>query len=223
MESLKITAQLYSGFASSDEWSPALDGILAYRHMQEVLGSEEFGLAASDPQRLAPVEGLPLEVVVWREWWWYSCSLPIYSQAAEVTRHLHRRFDAQHAERHVDLGGKSGRVMVAAGPYKNRRLGIRHHVTDRVEWYAVGDRAEIERLLRGCGHIGMKYAAGFGRVRSWHVEPIGDDPEDRAYRHRPLPVEYADEIEVVGPKMIWGLRPPVRLAENQTLCVMPSV
>jgi CRISPR type IV-associated protein Csf3 len=221
VQTLRITAELYSGFASSDPWSPTIDGIIAYWHLQDALGSEQFALNTSDPARQHPVEGLPLEVVRWRDWWWYACSLPIYEQAAEVTRYMHRRFDAQHAERYLDLQGKSGRILTAAGPYKNRRLGIRHHVTDRVQWYAVGDAAEVERLLLRCGNIGMKYGAGFGRVRRWLVEPIVDDPDDRAYRYRPLPVEYATEIGVTGSTIEYGLRPPARIAENRTLCVIP--
>lgn len=222
MMPLRITAHLHSGFAAADRWSPALDGILAYWHLREVLGPEEFAITSADNAAMRPVEGLPLEVVHHGQWWWYACSSPMYSAAATVIRHIHRRFDARQAERHCDFQCRSEKVQVNAGPYKNRRLLLQQHITGQVQWHAVGDAAEVYRLLAQCPNIGAKFGAGFGRVRRWEVVEGDDTDATLARRHRPLPLEYADAQGVTGPLMEWGIRPPGRCKENRALCVMPT-
>ena len=42
MQSLTVTAHLMTGFASKFDWSPSLDGILAWVVQRERLGVEEF-------------------------------------------------------------------------------------------------------------------------------------------------------------------------------------
>lgn len=221
MQPLIITAHLMTGFASSDPWSPAIDGILAYQFMREKLGAEEFALHAHRDDQQEPVEGLPLAVERWGDWWWYQCSTPIYRSHAEVTRHLHRRFDAGSAERYWNNQGKSGKVMTGAGPYKNARLSLLQHVTPAVRWAVVGDKPEIERLLALVTHIGARCGSGYGRVRNWEVEEAETLAEDLARQHRPLPETHPDALALEGPRMVWGLRPPGRHPLNITDCAMP--
>lgn len=218
MQALKITAELMTGFASSDPWSPAIDGILAYQFMREKLGDEEFSVRSHRSDKQEVVEGLPLGVERHGDLWWYQCSFPEYTSVAEVTRHTHRRFDARQAEKYWGTPGKSGKVLVAAGPYKNARLKVRQHVTPRVSWHCIGDQAEIERLLARVTHIGARIGAGYGRVRRWVVEP--SDCEHAARFRRGLPVAFASEHGLEGMQVIHGIRPPARHPDNKTLCVM---
>lgn len=223
MRPLVVQARLTgAGFASGDRWSPAIDALLGYWAMRERLGVEEAAARAADTSRLEPVEGLPLEVVRWREWWWYACSTPVYEQAAERQKHFHRRFDDGLAARYGPEGLK--RVATSAGPYKSARLTATVRVTRLLTWHVVGDQPEIERLLRRCHWIGAKHAQGHGRVLGWEVRESETPEETRnaAYTHRPLPVEYASERGLGGPILWWGVRPPGRLPANQTLCVMPA-
>ncbi len=218
MEALVVTAKLRNGFAASDPWSPALDAILGYWMLREQLGEAAFTAGAADAANLSAVEGLPLERIEHDAWWWYACSAPIYTEAAQTLRYYHRRFDAQAAERHAAITRK--RVEVKAGPYKASRLNQVVHTCGGVQWHVVGDASEIRRLLRRCSAIGAKVGAGFGAVAEWTVEEGGD--LHTALYHRPLPERYADLKGIDGPRMIWGLRPPARLRDNQTLCVMPD-
>lgn len=213
MQALKVTAHLASGFIAADPWSPSLDGILAYWHMREQLG-DEFATTSAQPHVMEPVTGLPLRVESHGALWWYACSSPIYETAAKVRRYLHRRFDDAQ-ERYLDIQGKSGKVLVAAGPYKNARNAYMQTVTGRIEWHVIGERVEIERLLRRCWHIGARTGSGFGRVRRWE---FGEGDEHLALTHRPIPEEAAKSV---GPRMVWGIRPPGRLPINRTMCVMP--
>lgn len=222
MQPLIITAHLMTGFASSDPWSPAIDGILAYQFMREKLGAEEFALNQHRNDKLQPVDGLPLAVEQWQSWWWYQCSSPIYRAHADVTRYLHRRFDAGAAERYWGNQGKSGKVLVAGGPYKNVRMPIIQHVTPAVHWSAVGDKAEVERLLSKVTHIGGRCGAGYGRIREWSVTDGGEQVKVLACGHRPLPVDHEKASVLCGPIIPWGVRPPVRHDGNITLCAMPE-
>jgi len=224
VEPLIVTARLRNGFAASDSWSPALDAILGYWLLRERLGEAAFTAGAAYSAALGPVEGLPLERIDHGDWWWYACSSPIYTEAAQTLRYYHRRFDAQYSERHAAITRK--RVEVKAGPYKASRLSEVVHTCPDVRWHVIGDAAEITRVLRRCTAIGARVGAGFGAVAEWEVSESGfttdDMAADLARRHRPVPVEYARQNGIVGPEMIWGLRPPARLRGNQTLCVMPD-
>lgn len=215
MQPLRVIAHLANGFASLDPWSPSLDAILAYHMLREHLGSEDF--AAQTDDMMSPVEGLPLAVERHGELWWYMCSSPQYLSVAEHIRHFHRRFDAQQAERF--LAPQKARVNVTAGPLKAFRLPLRIVVCDRVQWHCIGERADIERLLRTCTHIGAKRGSGHGVVDRWEISH--DGMIDIARFMRPLPTEFAEAHHRGGDLMEWGIRPPGRLRENITLCIMP--
>jgi CRISPR type IV-associated protein Csf3 len=216
-EPLVITAHTPAGFASSDPWSPSLDGILAYWALREQLGEEEFGLGMSGQRE--PVEAeLPLERVGDGPYWFWAVSSPIYHGQGEFLHHYHRRFDAQAAERFLETG-RSGRVATSAGPYKAYRQAHLVHVAPSVSWHAIGDAAEIERLLSRCSTIGAGGTRGLGMVRRWTVE-TGGDP-NLARRWRPLPQELAGRIGVEGALLEWAVRPPGWARRNRCLCVMP--
>lgn len=88
-----------------------------------------------------------------------------------------------------------------------------------LEWHAVGDAAEIERLLRGVAQVGAHRGAGFGEVAEWLVEDGGEASERAARLRRPLPVGYARRLGLPGPVLPWGLVPPGRV--DRVECVMP--
>ena len=212
MQPLKITAILQNGFASSDPWSPSIDGILAYWHQREKLGEEEFAIGMVSNDTLSPVDDLPLKKI--GDPWYYACSSPIYDAQATFLRYFHRRFDTQKAEKYMEK--KRGRVSVKAGPYKNFRLTSQVHVCRNVTWHVIGDKKKIDVLLSKCHFIGSKVGVGNGKVLKWIVTEGGDP--NIAVNYRPVP---ANENQS-GTIMDWGLRPPARINENQFLCVMPE-
>lgn len=216
LKALKITAHLYNGFAASDNWSPALDGILAYWKLY-LADPDYFLLTQGRSDLMTPVERLPLERIEDGDWWWYACSAPIYTLHQMQRIHFHRRFDDQH-EQFLPEGTKS--ILTAAGPFKNYRKSIIFRVTDKIVWHVVGDRNEIQTLLNHCNHVGAKPAQGFGRVKRWEIT---DDADlQTALYQRPLPMGYAQVKGIKGAIMRWGIRPPARLPVNVTLCIMPE-
>jgi CRISPR type IV-associated protein Csf3 len=217
---LRVTAYLANGFASNDPWSPSLDGILAFWYLRENLGAEAFSATSVDSSQMAPVTGLPLAVKRFGDQWWYQCTSPRYESRAEFLRYFHRRFDAEHAARY--LPPHRARIPTKAGPFKAYRLTTRVIVCDLIEWDAVGDIAEVRRLLARCSAVGHKIGHGNGRVLRWDVAPVDADADQwPVLAQRPLPVEYAARAGIEGPEMLWGLRPPVRITQNQAVCVMP--
>lgn len=62
MEPIKITAHLRNGFAAADEWSPSLDGILAYWKLY-LADPEQFNITQGRSDLMEPVDGLPLEKI----------------------------------------------------------------------------------------------------------------------------------------------------------------
>lgn len=214
MTPMKITAELYNGFAASDDWSPNLDGILAYWKLR-LADPDGFLTAQGRSDLMGPVDGLPLEKIGTGEMWWWACSSPLYELAQQHRAYFHRRFDA-HQERFLPESTRT--VMTLAGPYKAYRKSVMLRVTREVSWHCVGDKAEIRALLDHCHHIGGKASQGYGRVKGWRYEP-GD--ENIALFHRPLPLDYARGRGITGPVMRWGLRPPARIPANNTECVMP--
>ncbi len=218
MEPLRVVAYTPAGFASSDQWSPSLDGILGYWQLREQLGEEEFALGMSGHSPMVePV--LPLARLNDGPEWFWAASAPLYHAQVDYLHYYHRRFDAFAAERYLATG-KSGKILISAGPYKQYRQAHQVHVAPSVTWHTVGDRAEIVRLLRRCAAIGAGVSRGPGRVVRWEVTTDGAD-ERMAMFHRPLPVAFAAAHGIDGPTMEWAIRPPGWARENRALCVMP--
>lgn len=218
MECIKITARLVDGFVSSDKWSPSIDGILAYRHVMNSIGSDRFALTQGNDSLMEPVEGLPVKVISSGDWWWYACSFPCFDMSRKEKKHFHRRFDQQHSD-HIHLGKKSGNVQVKAGPFKNYRRSIYKTLCDSISWHVIGDKLKIMQLLDEVTHVGAKHAQGYGEVVEWI---IGKGDDDKALLYRPLPVDYAKSKKIVGYEMLYGIRPPARLPKNKTVCIIPD-
>ena len=216
---LQVTAHLAAGYAASDDWSPALDGILAYWIMRERSG-DDFAVQCSDPANMVPIEGLPLMREVWQEQTWWLAASPLAETVARYYRYYHRRFDDEAAAHYLPEG--FGRVLTAAGPYKSSRLRHVVRVAPAVVWHCIGNAAEIERLLKRCRHIGRGYSSGLGVVTKWEVTPAGAEWPATAHAacfRRPLPADYAERYGIAGMRLPWGLRPPGRLGRVD--CVMP--
>lgn len=212
MTPLRIIARLQNGVIQSDPWSPSIDGILAAAMMREKLGDAFYLSRVADMQ---PVVGLPLDVVRHGDRWWYACSSPqLIDSHGKDRRYYHRRFD-DHLEQY--LPPKMGRVLTAAGPYKNTRLSETRIVCRGLEWHVIGDAEKIERLLINVDQIGAGRGRGHGVVLNWRVT---DGDAERA-ANRPVPVEYAESIGLVGRVFPWGIVPPFRLPHLICDCVMP--
>lgn len=213
---LIVTAELANGFSSSDDWSPSLDGMLAYWALREQLGEEEWALGCTGARELVEPD-LPLRREQYGDDWWWVCSSPIVAAAGQYETWFHRRFDLGAATAHLPETTKS--VLTAGGPYKVYRNRAMLTHARAVVWHCVGEAEEIRRLLRRCANVGFGHTKGLGVVREWRVEAGGD--ADVARFHRPLPVAFAAAHGIAGVTAEYGIRPPGRAPEHRRTCVLP--
>ena len=219
MKPLKITAHLRSGFTSKFDWSVSIDGIIAYQFMLEKLGIDKFIETQAITSEQEPITGLPLAAERYGDDWWYQCSRPFFKSFDSHIKNIHRRFNAQEAERYV--GDKTKKVETTKGAYRNARLPKKIIVTPKIDWYVIGDKDEIRRLLSSVTHVGAQRRIGYGSVARWEVEDC-QDAEFKARFMRALPVQFAEENNVNGLTMDWHIRPPARHPDNTRLCVIPE-
>lgn len=216
-EPLRVTARLRTGVVA-DRWLP-LDGILLYQACREQLGPETVTVPGGT--KVQGVSTLPLEIIhPGRRIWYYACSWaqPQPWWVAEGQDHWNKRFDMGFADL-VDFGKRRGKVVIEQGKYKAYHMSIFYRAADRIEWFCVGDRKEIEQLLSTVTHIGKKAAQGWGRVMSWVVESWHSDwsvwREEKLTRG--VPPDDAQGMDV----MLYGVRPSYYRRNNQMLVVMP--
>ena len=219
MDALRIVAHTPAGYAASDPWSPALDGILAYWALREQIPDEDFVVGASAGGASGQIvdADLPLARETDGTTWWWQVSAPLADVVARHRRYEHRRFDDTAATRYT----AARRVQTNLGPYKAYRMPIVLHLTPTVAWHAVGDAVEVRRLLRRCVAIGARTGHGNGRVVRWDVTTDGDS--DLARFCRPLPVAFARVHGYAGMEMDWGIRPPGWAIDRRVPCLMPAL
>lgn len=216
MTSLKITAHLRSGFSASFDFGLAIDGIIAYQHQLEKLGSEEFTLTQSSGD-LKAVDDLPIAKEHFGDDWWYQCSRPFFDCKHIHTKHIHRRFNAIESEQHCN---KIKKVETTKGAYKNARIPLNLYITPKVVWYVNGDKERISELLNRVTHIGKNRASGHGAINHWEITE--HDNIDDCHLKRIVPMDFASEHKISGLQMNWAIRPPYTLIDNQRLCVIPA-
>jgi CRISPR type IV-associated protein Csf3 len=216
-EPLHITARLRTGVVC--ERALPLDGILLYQAMRHAYGPQDARLPGITLKRTedAPVPLLIIDAGT--PGWYYACSFAVWpDHTAEGKSYWEKRIDAGRMDI-VDLG-KTRKINIGKGEYRSYHMPIFYLSALRVEWYAVGNALEIERLLRDVWAIGKKTAQGWGRVIRWEVEPW---PEDWSARRngelmRAIPITGDFDKNRVT---LTGFRPPYWLRENQALCQTP--
>jgi CRISPR type IV-associated protein Csf3 len=210
-ETLKVTAYLQT--AVIGDHALPFDAILFYLAMHDEYGAEEVTL----PMRDIGVRSV--ELCLDRrgdgEWWYYAASWAQWPQAtAKFTDHWHKRLDTSLVHL-INWRGKKARIDVQSGSYKAYRMPVFARHALHIDWYVVGDKAEIERLLHFATHIGKKTAQGWGAVLKWNVESISEDysvsgPNGELMRALPA----AQGIQ-------YGIRPSYWAPANKTTCRVP--
>lgn len=222
LEPLRIRAWLRTGVVS-DKWLP-LDGVLLYQAHRQRYGAQESTAPGDSAISKHRTTMLPLAIAKQgQDNWYYKCSWAQWSHNAEGQDHWNKRFDASLADL-IDFQGKRGVVIIEQNRYKAYHMPIFYRVAKWVEWYAVGNRAEIESLLSTLTHLGKKVAQGWGRVARWEIEPVADDWS--VWRDgqlmRGIPAEDAAGTEQVFNLATYGIRPSYWRPANQKLLAMPG-
>lgn len=221
LEPLRIRAWLRSGIVS-DRWLP-LDGILMYQTHRDQMGGQDVTIPGDYSQHMQ-FPTLPLGIThPGRRNWYYQCSWAQWSHEIEGRDHWNKRFDSGFANL-IDFESRRGVVIIEQGRYKAYHMPVFYRVAQWVEWYGVGDKAEIEYLLSTVTNIGKKSSQGWGRIYCWQVESWPDDwsvwREGELMRGIP-----AEDVTGSGQSFNignYGIRPSYWKANNQKVLVMPD-
>lgn len=222
LEPLHIRAWLRCGIVS-DQFLP-LDGPLLYQsHRYDAGGGPD--VTQSGDYTTHSISTLPLGITnPGRKNWYYQCSWAQWSHEAEGRDYWNKRFDSGFADL-INFQDKRGKINNNAGEYKAYHMPVFYRVAEWVEWYCVGDRAEIELFLSTLTHIGKKSVQGWGRVAKWEITPIAEDwsvwRDDRLMRG--IPVDDALKAGRVFDfkRGNYGIRPSYWKASNQKELVLP--
>lgn len=107
-------------------------------------------------------------------------------------------------------------VHIGCGPAKAYDLGFPTQWAPTISWFAIGDPAEVERLLRTHVYgIGKHCAKGLGRVLEWGVEPADVDEAFIIARRRMA----CSESEATS---IMSIRPPYHHNSRHTYARDPG-
>lgn len=113
------------------------------------------------------------------------------------------------------------KIDKARGFFREWRISLVTVPARKVVFYCNGRAGEIEELLRGLPTLGKKGAAGFGFIKKFSIEELGEDcsivKDGVAMRSIPLSmVEWSSEVVAMAYK------PPYWAKENVTLCAPPG-
>ena len=188
---------------------------------------DERGLATSNPtpedvaQNQAVVDQyIPIGkglVGANKDWYW-QVSSPCYLYQAEVTETIRRRWDQQ--ERNLDWQGKRRSWSTSETHTKSWEVLIQERDTPRVDWFCLGEKDEILRLLALCQAIGKKRRT---QVSTWECEEVAEDWHlwRNGQLMRPVPLELLEQAPLSFAIRQWAWRPPTHLPENVAKCAMP--
>jgi len=133
--------------------------------------------------------------------------------------------DVQSWRKRSDFPDGVGKIDIRRGQFKAYNTPLTVIYTPTVAFYAVGNAAEILRLLTThITHIGKKRAQGYGKIKQITVEPIKEDRSLiwQGKLQRPIPVmgcplKFEDPII-----MYYAWRPPYWRLSSLTECYMPG-
>jgi len=219
-EPLRVMAHLRTGVIS-DRWLP-LDAILLYQISRQQFGPQAATLPGGEQESRGIT--MPLLIVHPGEpHWYYACSWaqPQPWWVAEAKDYWNKRLDSQFA---YLLTRDCKKVTIRKGRYKAYHMPVFYYAALRVEWYCVGDRAGIERLLSTVTHIGKKRSQGWGRVMQWEVEPVSENWSvwRDGYLMRGIPAQDVADTRQSFRIMLYGVRPSYYRRHNQMPLAMPD-
>lgn len=213
-EPLRITATPQCGIIS-DAYLP-LDAVLYYQVMRERLGEQTVTIPGQSYG--GPVDhALPLKQLnSHTRQWFYAASFAQWPEhATEGTDYWNKRMDLSLIDL-VDWRGRKPRLEVSAGRYKAYHMPVYYRHALSVTWYVVGDKAELERLLRFVTHLGKKGTQGWGSILRWAVESVPYDWSVRSTTGKLMRAVPDPESPTV-----YGLRPSYWLPKHQFPCQLP--
>jgi len=140
---------------------------------------------------------------------WVYCSSWATVQGESGVTYFNSHFDIELAER-FHLRGK---VSTGKGELKSEHIPLQYTVTEKLSWYVLGWKEEIEKILSVTYALAKKRNRGYGGVRKWTVESVEEDmsviaPDGQIMR--PIPLTLLEKMNLRGNfQLAWTTyRPP---------------
>lgn len=213
---LRIRAYLQTGVVS-DQFLP-LDGVLYYHLVREQMGVQNYSKPNESNIREGKCITLPIKKTGERDnTWYYSISFAQWPEhTIEDTQAYAKRFDLKFADL-VDFGKRKAKIDVSRGTYKSYWIKEYYRHALYVDWYCVGNKEDLENMLRFCTHLGKKTSQGWGAVLRWEVIEWPEDwskrgPGDKLMRAMPHPKG----------RFLYGVRPSYWNPRHIHPCIMPA-
>lgn len=165
--------------------------------------------------------------------WFYACSDAIYTIDKVTKGYWNRRTDDKNFE---NVCGVEKKINTGSGSFRNYRMPIIENLCKEFKWYIVGDKEQIESLLKSIKCVGKKaIAQGIGEVNEWIVENIGNDysifKEDMLIKT--VPVSYLNNdvtkygshnsvVKLCNYRPPYWLMPPHQKASHK-MCIVPKL
>lgn len=171
-ENLKITAKMQTQICFNDFLR--LDCILSAAKAKEILKSDYY---------LNPKQNGDLQLVTdtLSEFLKFNEKLKVFhascaTDGKEFVTAYSKRWNSG-KDGCVKFKGKGKQeIDTMRGFFKAYRNPLVYHTIPEVVFYASGDKAEIERLLKeNIAYLGKKSSQGYGKVKEWTVEIIDED------------------------------------------------
>ncbi len=225
MANLKVQAFLANGFATFDDWSPDLAGLIEWLILDSN-GMADPNPTLEDVERSRSIVNaeMPLEKSEIGGHWYWATSYPCYSYRSEYSDRFRKRWSPGIDSPSPNWGKRKPKWSGSEGHEKSYDLPNYVRVTDSITWYCRGNKDAIESILSGCTGIGKKRSHGHGQVSRWQVVEVADDwhlfgPDGELMRS--VPADALPAIPLDFAIRDWGWRPPAWLHSNKTRCAMP--
>jgi len=171
MKPLRIRAYLQTGVIS-DQFLP-LDSVLYYHKVRDVVGEQIVTKPGESAVREAQHVKLPFDKLGRNDMWYYACSFAQWPDSmVEDSTFYVKKLDVKYIDL-VNSGPK--KIQQSRGQYKAYHINVFYRHAQYIEWYCIGEKEEIEKLLRFCTHLGKKTVQGWGSVLRWEVTEWPDD------------------------------------------------
>jgi hypothetical protein len=224
MENLQVRVTLGNGIAVYDDYSPNLESLVIYQLLSE------RGLASSNPtvqeitDNMAKLQGL-IPIKQDETHGFFYCSNPVYTYISEERHQFRKRWESDN--KYINWGKRKAKVETSQGAEKNYDLPLFLRLTPFIDWYCVGDKTELLRILNQVTGLGKKRSHGFGQVIEWKVTEIENDWSLVKDGELMKPVNGKVFINLGISRfynvLTWGWKPPGWLSVNKELCMMPEV
>lgn len=100
--------------------------------------------------------------------WFYHCSFAVWhDKTIEDSTFKVKQGDwIRHSEY---LNDKAKRIDNSRGKYKAYHMKLYYRHAQYVDWYCLGDKQELQKLLYFCTGIGKNTGDGWGQVLKWEI------------------------------------------------------